>query len=95
MAALISALGGVMFTLQVGLASPSLVGIIPSTEIVIYAALGGRLSLVGAVYGTLLIGTAKTWLSENFVSFWQYFIGFLFMAVVLFLPTGLAGCCSG
>ncbi|KTB59627.1 urea ABC transporter permease [Pseudomonas viridiflava ICMP 13104] len=90
-AALISALGGVMFTLQVGLASPSLVGIIPSTEIVIYAALGGRLSLVGAVYGTLLIGTAKTYLSENFVSFWQYFIGFLFMGVVLFLPTGLAG----
>ncbi len=90
-AALISALGGVMFTLQVGLASPSLVGIIPSTEIVIYAALGGRLSLVGAVYGTLLIGAAKTYLSENFVSFWQYFIGFLFMGVVLFLPTGLAG----
>ncbi|WP_122446993.1 urea ABC transporter permease subunit UrtC [Pseudomonas viridiflava] len=90
-AALISALGGVMFTLQVGLASPSLVGIIPSTEIVIYAALGGRLSLVGAVYGTLLIGTAKTYLSENFVSFWQYFIGFLFMGVVLFLPAGLAG----
>ncbi|SDR24525.1 amino acid/amide ABC transporter membrane protein 2, HAAT family [Pseudomonas grimontii] len=90
-AALISALGGVMFTLQVGLASPSLVGIIPSTEIVIYAALGGRLSLVGAVYGTLLIGVAKTYLSENFVNFWQYFIGFLFMGVVLFLPTGLAG----
>lgn len=90
-AALISALGGVMFTLQVGLASPSLVGIIPSTEIVIYAALGGRLSLVGAVYGTLLIGVAKTYLSENFVTFWQYFIGFLFMGVVLFLPTGLAG----
>jgi len=89
--ALISALGGVMFTLQVGLASPSLVGIIPSTEIVIYAALGGRLSLVGAVYGTLLIGVAKTYLSENFVTFWQYFIGFLFMGVVLFLPTGLAG----
>ena len=90
-AALISALGGVMFTLQVGLASPSLVGIIPSTEIVIYAAIGGRLSLVGAVYGTLLIGVAKTYLSENFVNFWQYFIGFLFMGVVLFLPTGLAG----
>ncbi|WP_213875725.1 urea ABC transporter permease subunit UrtC [Pseudomonas sp. dw_358] len=90
-AALISALGGVMFTLQVGLASPSLVGIIPSTEIVIYAALGGRLSLVGAVYGTLLIGVARTYLSENFVNFWQYFMGFLFMGVVLFLPTGIAG----
>jgi urea transport system permease protein len=90
-AALISALGGVMFTLQVGLASPSLVGIIPSTEIVIYAALGGRLSLVGAIYGTLLIGVAKSYLSENFVNFWQYFMGGLFMGVVLFLPAGLAG----
>lgn len=90
-AALFSAIGGVMFTLQVGLASPSLVGIIPSTEIVIYAALGGRLSLVGAVLGTLLIGVAKTYFSENFVSVWQYFIGALFMLVVLFLPTGLAG----
>lgn len=90
-AALFSAIGGVMFTLQVGLASPSLVGIIPSTEIVIYAALGGRLSLVGAVYGTLLVGVAKTFLSENFVNYWQYFIGFLFMGVVLFLPAGLAG----
>ncbi|MCS3472052.1 urea transport system permease protein [Pseudomonas sp. JUb42] len=90
-AALISALGGVMFTLQVGLASPSLVGIIPSTEIVIYAALGGRLSLVGAIYGTLLIGVAKSYLSENFVNFWQYFMGGLFMGVVLFLPSGLAG----
>ncbi|MCQ4327117.1 urea ABC transporter permease subunit UrtC [Pseudomonas stutzeri] len=90
-AALFSAIGGVMFTLQVGLASPSLVGIIPSTEIVIYAALGGRLSLVGAIYGTLLIGAAKTYFSENFVSVWQYFIGVLFMVVVLFLPSGLAG----
>lgn len=90
-AALFSAIGGVMFTLQVGLASPSLVGIIPSTEIVIYAALGGRLSLVGAVYGTLLVGAAKIYFSENFVSAWQYFIGLLFMGVVLFLPSGLAG----
>ncbi|TVT55062.1 MAG: urea ABC transporter permease subunit UrtC [Azoarcus sp. PHD] len=90
-AALFSALGGVMFTLQVGLASPSLVGIITSTEIVIFAALGGRLSVVGAVYGTLLIGVARTYLSENFVNFWMYFIGFLFMGVVLFLPSGLAG----
>ncbi len=90
-AALFSALGGALFTMQVGLASPSLVGIVPSVEMVIYAAVGGRLSLIGAVYGALLVGWAKTFFSENFVEFWPYFIGVLFMVVVMFLPTGLAG----
>lgn len=90
-AALFSALGGALFTMQVGLASPSLVGIVPSVEMVIYAAVGGRLSLIGAVYGALLVGWAKTFFSENFVEFWPYFIGVLFVVVVMFLPTGLAG----
>ena len=90
-AALFSSIGGAMFTIQVGLASPSLVGIVPSVEMVIYAAVGGRLSLVGAVYGALLVGWAKTFFSENFVEFWPYFVGALFVVVVMFLPTGLAG----
>ncbi len=90
-AAVFSGIGGAMFTLQVGLASPSLVGIVPSIEMVICAAVGGRLSPVGAVYGTLLVGFAKIFFSENFVDFWLYFIGALFIIVVMFLPTGLAG----
>jgi urea transport system permease protein len=89
-AALFSSIGGAMFTLQVGLASPSLVGIVPSIEMVIYAAVGGRLSLLGAVYGTLLVCYAKTYFSENFVEYWLYFIGMLFILVVMFLPGGLA-----
>jgi urea transport system permease protein len=90
-AALFSSIGGAMFTLQVGLASPSLVGIVPSVEMVIYAAVGGRLSLVGAVYGAVLVGSAKTFFSENFVEYWMYFIGLLFVVIVMFLPDGLAG----
>ncbi len=90
-AALFSSIGGAMFTIQVGLASPSLVGIVPSVEMVIYAAVGGRLSLVGAVYGALIVGWAKTFFSENFVEYWPYFIGGLFVVVVMFLPAGLAG----
>ena len=90
-AALFSSVGGAMFTLQVGLASPSLVGIVPSVEMVIYAAVGGRLSLVGAVYGAVLVGSAKTFFSENFVEYWMYFIGLLFVVIVMFLPDGLAG----
>jgi urea transport system permease protein len=90
-AALFSAVGGAMFTLQVGFASPSVCGIVTSIEMVIYAAVGGRLSLVGAVYGTVIIGAAKSFLSENFVGFWVYFIGALFIFVPMFLPKGLAG----
>jgi urea transport system permease protein len=91
LAAVMTGIGGALFTLQVGLASPSLVGIVPSTEMVIYAAVGGRLSIVGAVYGTLLVFSAKTFFSENFVDYWLYFIGMLFIVVTMFLPSGLAG----
>lgn len=89
-AAVFSSIGGALFTLQIGLASPSLVGIVPSIEMVIYAAVGGRLSLIGAVYGAILVGAGKTFFSENFVEYWLYFIGGLFMLVVIFLPEGLA-----
>lgn len=90
-AAVITSLGGALFALQEGLASPSLIGIVPSVEMVVYAAVGGRMSLIGAVYGTLLVLAAKTFFSENFVEYWQYFIGALFIGIVMFLPTGLAG----
>lgn len=90
-AAVITAIGGALFAMQEGLASPSLVGIVPSVEMVVYAAVGGRLSLIGAVYGTVLVLAAKTFFSENFVEYWQYFIGTLFIVVVMFMPSGLAG----
>lgn len=90
-AALISAIGGAMFTLQVGFMSPSFVGIVPSIEMVIFAAVGGRMSLIGAVYGTLLINFGKTAFSESFPELWLFLMGGLFIAVVMFFPNGLAG----
>ena len=51
---------------NVGFMSPSFVGIVPSIEMVIYTAVGGRLSILGAVYGTLLVNFAKTSLSGSF-----------------------------
>ena len=66
LAAVFAAIGGAMFALQVGFMSPSFVGIVPSIEMVIYTAVGGRLSILGAVYGTLLVNFAKTSLSEFF-----------------------------
>jgi urea transport system permease protein len=89
--AMISAIGGAMFTLQVGFMSPSFVGIVPSIEMVIFAAVGGRMSLIGAVYGTLLINFGKTAFSESFPELWLFLIGGLFIAVVMLFPNGLAG----
>ncbi|MEP6020038.1 MAG: urea ABC transporter permease subunit UrtC [Paracoccaceae bacterium] len=84
-------IGGAMFTLQVGFMSPTLVGIVPSIEMVIFCAVGGRLSIVGAVYGALLVNWAKTSFSEGFPELWLFGLGGLFIAVVMFFPNGLAG----
>jgi urea transport system permease protein len=89
--AVISAIGGAMFTLQVGFMSPSFVGIVPSIEMVIFAAVGGRMSLIGAVYGTLLVNFGKSYFSESFPTLWLVFMGALFIGVVMAFPNGLAG----
>ncbi len=90
-AAIFAAVGGAMFTLQVGFMSPSFVGIVPSIEMVIYTAVGGRYSLFGAIYGTLIVNFAKTSFSEAFPQLWSLGLGALFIAVVLLFPNGLAG----
>jgi urea transport system permease protein len=91
LAALLSAIGGALFTLQVGFMSPSLVGIVPSIEMVIFAAVGGRMSLVGAVYGTLLVNAGKTFFSESFPDLWLFLMAALFIGVTMAFPMGLAG----
>lgn len=91
LAAGISAIGGAMFTLQVGFMSPSFVGIVPSIEMVIFAAVGGRMSLVGAVYGALLVNFGKTYFSESAPDLWLFLMAALFIGVVLAFPNGLAG----
>lgn len=90
-AAGISAIGGAMFTLQVGFMSPSFVGIVPSIEMVIFAAVGGRMSLLGAVYGTLIVNYGKTYFSETMPEMWLFLMGGLFIAVVMYFPNGVAG----
>ncbi|RYE55529.1 MAG: urea ABC transporter permease subunit UrtC, partial [Rhizobiaceae bacterium] len=90
-AAVFASIGGALFTLEVGFMSPSFVGIVPSIEMVIYTAVGGRMSIFGAVYGALLVNFAKTSLSETFPQLWLFGLGGLFIAVVLFFPNGLSG----
>jgi urea transport system permease protein len=89
--AALAGIGGAMFTLQVGFMSPSFVGIVPSIEMVIFAAVGGRLSLVGAVAGTLLVNFGKTYFSESFPDMWLFLMAALFIGVTMAFPDGLAG----
>jgi len=91
LAAMLCGIGGAMFALQVGFMSPSFVGIVPSIEMVIFAAVGGRMSLVGAVYGTLLVNFGKTYFSESFPELWLFLMAALFIGVVMAFPNGLAG----
>jgi len=90
-AALLSAIGGAFYSLQVGLIGPGVIGVVASVEMVIYAAVGGRLSVPGAVVGALLIGFLKSYLSETFPQSWLYCLGTLFIVVVWAMPNGLAG----
>jgi urea transport system permease protein len=89
--AAMAAVGGAMFTLQVGFMSPTLIGIVPSIMMVIFCAVGGRTSILGAVYGALLVNWAQTVFSEKFPELWLFAMGGLFIAVVMAFPMGLAG----
>ena len=82
---------GALFTLQVDFMSPSFVGIVPSIEMVIFAAVGGRMSLVGAVVGALLVNFGKTYFSESFPDMWLFLMAALFIGVTMAFPDGLAG----
>ena len=84
-------LAGALFVPIVGIISPAMLGIVPSIEMVIWVALGGRATLVGAVAGALLVNYGKTGLSEQFPGAWTYFMGLLFIVVIAFVPAGIAG----
>ncbi len=90
-AAMISGLGGALFVLQVGFMSPSIIGIIPSIEMVIFTAVGGRLSVLGAILGCLIVNWGKSTFSEAYPDLWLYLMGGTFIAVVMFFPNGIAG----
>jgi len=91
LAAVLSGVSGALFTLYAGVISPALVGVVPSIEMVVWVAIGGRTSLVGAIVGTLLVNYAKDQISTVLPSFWLYALGGLFIVAVTVAPRGLAG----
>jgi urea transport system permease protein len=89
--AAIAGLAGAIFVPQVGIISPAEMGIVPSIEMIIWVAIGGKGTLLGAVIGAILVNALKSGISESFPDIWSYFIGFAFIVVVLFMPTGIVG----
>ena len=91
LSAALSGVAGALFTAQVGIISPAMMGIVPSIEMVVWVAVGGRSTLVGAVIGAVLVSSAKSGFSEAFPDIWQYFFGALFVGSVVLFPQGLVG----
>ncbi|BAZ01656.1 ABC transporter permease protein [Tolypothrix tenuis PCC 7101] len=87
----IAGIAGAFYTLQSGSVSPRAMDIAFSIEMVIWVAVGGRATLIGAIVGTLLVNYARAFLSEQFAEIWLFFQGALFLIVVTVLPDGLVG----
>ena len=87
----IAGLAGVLLVPQVGIISPKQIDIVASIEIVIWVAVGGRGTLIGAIIGALLVNTGKSVISSSNSDIWQLIMGVLFVGVVLLFPKGLVG----
>ena len=86
--AALAGIGGALFAPQVGIVSPTMMGIVPSIEVAVWVAVGGRGTLIGAIIGAIVVNYAKSLLSESFPDFWTYFLGALFIGAVLILSPG-------
>lgn len=89
--AALAGIAGALFVPVVGIISPSLVDVVPSLELVIGVAVGGRGTLYGAIIGAVAVNWAKTGFSEHFASGWLYLQGALFILVIVYAPGGLVG----
>ena len=89
--AMMCGVAGALYVPQVGIINPSEMSPANSIEIAIWAAVGGRATLIGPIIGAFVVSGAKSWLTVAYPEFWLYFLGALFIAVTLFLPGGIVG----
>ena len=87
----IAGIAGALYTLQTGIITPSIMEVAFSIEMVIWVAVGGRGTLIGAIIGTLIVRFGQTFLSEQYPEIWLFFQGGLFLMVVTVLPDGIVG----
>ena len=91
LSAVMCGVAGALYVPQVGIINPSEMSPAAGIEIAIWAAVGGRGTLVGPIIGAFFVNGAKSWFTVAFPEFWLFFLGALFIAVTLFLPQGLLG----
>ncbi|MDB5955193.1 MAG: urtC [Ramlibacter sp.] len=91
LSAIMSGVAGALYVPQVGIINPGEMSTASSIEIAVWAAVGGRATLVGPVLGAFIVNGAKSWLTVAAPEFWLYFLGALFIGVTLFLPEGVVG----
>jgi urea transport system permease protein len=89
--AVIAGVAGALYVPQVGIINPGEFSPANSIEIVIWVALGGRGTLVGAALGALIVAAGKSWLTANFPEIWLFVLGATFILVTIFLPRGVLG----
>lgn len=90
-AGVFAGIAGALHTLHMGLISPAMVGVVPSIEMVVWVAVGGRTSLYGALIGTVVVNLAKDRISSDWPAAWPYLMGLVYVVVVIALPRGLSG----
>ncbi len=89
-AAVMASIGGAVFVPIAGIISPTNVDASASIMLLAGVALGGRASLFGPVLGAIAVGYGRSTLSETFPTQWTYFLGALFIVVIVLLPGGVA-----
>ncbi len=91
LSAVMCGVAGALYVPQVGIINPGEMSPAASIEIAIWAAVGGRATLIGPIVGAFFVNGAKSWFTVAFPEFWLFFLGALFIAVTLFLPDGIVG----
>ena len=87
----IAGLAGGLYAFHEGFVWPNVLGVVLSTQIVLYALFGGVGTLIGAVIGVIAIETVSFWLADNYQDIWPILLGVLLLLVILFRPSGLIG----
>ncbi|MBI3635466.1 MAG: urea ABC transporter permease subunit UrtC [Candidatus Rokubacteria bacterium] len=89
--AILAGVAGALYAPQVGIITPAKIGVLPSIEMVVWVAAGGRGTLLGAILGAFGVNWIQSWLTTSYPDVWLLFLGALFMGVVLFFPDGVLG----
>ena len=89
--AVMCGVAGALYVPQVGIINPGEMSPANGIEIAIWAAVGGRATLIGPIVGAFLVNGAKSVLTVSFPDVWLYFLGGLFIVVTLFMPQGVVG----